>query len=53
MNNNYEFEWYIFKNANETTPVAAFNDNELALNFMNTLNDGAIKINKIWLNKKK
>ena len=48
-NKEYEFEWYIFTNDNRETPVAGFNDGELALELMHKLGDGAIRVNKIWL----
>lgn len=42
----YEFEWYIFVN-NEV--VAGFNNKNDALKFFDTLDDGAILQNRIWL----
>lgn len=52
MNKDYEFEWYIFTNDNRDEPIAGFNDGDLALDFMHKLGDGAIRVNKIWLDKK-
>ena len=45
----HEFEWYVFTNDNRITPVAGFNDGQLALDLMHSLGDGSIRVNKIWL----
>lgn len=53
MDKEHEFEWYVFTNDNRKTPVAGFNDGDLALSFMHSLGDGAIRVNKIWLSDNK
>ena len=52
MNEEYKFDWYIFTNDNRKEPIAAFNDGELALECMQKLGDGAIKVHRMWLNDK-
>ena len=47
-NKECEFEWYVFTSDNRETPVAGFNDGELALDLMHIIGDGAIRVNKIW-----